>query len=245
MPNFELLALMATVIFLAYISFGISGAGASIISVPILSQFFPLTFIVPICLLLDFSASLGIGTTFRQHVDKKELKILIPFAIIGTVIGITLLIHLPRQAALVLLGASILVYGLYSLCKRGEISRLNQWWSVPAGLVSGIMGALYGTGGPPYMMYLAGRIYDKAVFRATVSRMVTVGVGMRLAGFIVSGLLLQKNVLLTAVIMLPLSFVGLFVGNKAHKLIPRELIIRLISVLLVISGTSLLIRVLL
>lgn len=245
MPSYELLALMAGIIFLAYISFGISGAGASIISVPILSQFFPLTFVVPVCLLLDFSASLGIGTTFRQHVDQKELKILIPFAIIGTVIGITLLIHLPRQAALLLLGASILVYGLYSLRKRGEMPRLPQSWSVPAGLVSGIMGALYGTGGPPYMMYLAGRIKDKAVFRATVSRMVTVGVGMRLIGFIVSGLLLRKELLLTAIIMLPLAFLGLFIGNKAHKLISREVIIRLISILLVISGTSLLLRVLL
>lgn len=243
MPNFELLALMAGVIFLAYISFGISGAGASIISVPILSQVFPLTFIVPICLLLDFAASLSIGTTFRQHVDQKELKILIPFAIIGTVIGITLLIHLPRQAALLLLGASILVYGLYSLRRSGEIHRLQQWWSIPAGLISGIMGALFGTGGPPYMMYLAGRIKDKAVFRATVSRMVTVGVGMRLVGFIVSGLLLQKELLLTALIMLPLSLLGLFVGNKAHKLISREFIIRLISILLVVSGTSLLVRV--
>jgi uncharacterized protein len=245
LPTHEMLVLMGGVIFLAYISFGITGAGASIISVPILSQFLPLTFIVPICLLLDFSASLGIGTTFRQHVDQKELKLLIPFAIVGTVVGITLLVHLPRTAALMVLGASILAYGIYSLRRHEQTKRVAQWWSFPAGLISGIMGALYGTGGPPYMMYLAGRIQDKAIFRATVSRMVTFGVGMRLIGFIVSGLLLRKELLITALLLLPLMFAGLWVGNKAHGKFSRQAVIRLISVLLIVSGTSLLLRLLL
>ena len=48
-------------IVLAYTIFGISGFGSTVIAVPILAHFLPVTYLVPLMVLLDMSAALFIG----------------------------------------------------------------------------------------------------------------------------------------------------------------------------------------
>ena len=42
---------------------------------------------------------------------------------------------------------------------------------------------LFGMGGPPYVVYIAGRIPDPAAQRATISQMVILNVGLRVVAF--------------------------------------------------------------
>ena len=90
----------ALVVGVAYIIFGISAFGAALVTVPVLSHFFPLDFVLPVCVLLDVSAALAIGTRFSREADYRELKWLAPAALIGAVLGVTLLVNLPRQGTL-------------------------------------------------------------------------------------------------------------------------------------------------
>ena len=57
------------------------------------------------------------------------------------------------------------------------------------GLIGGLVGALFGTGGPPYVIYLTHRIKDKSQLRATFSGLFMVDGSIRIATFVVSGLL--------------------------------------------------------
>ena len=50
----------------AYVVFGISAFGAALFTVPILSHFFPLDFVLPLCVLLDVSAALTLGARFSR-----------------------------------------------------------------------------------------------------------------------------------------------------------------------------------
>ena len=74
----EHIAATAAILLAAYFIRGITGFGSGLISVPLLALFLPLTFVVPVILLLDFTASLVIGGFSRQHVRWRELLILIP-----------------------------------------------------------------------------------------------------------------------------------------------------------------------
>ena len=60
---------------------------------------------------------------------------------------------------------------------------------VAARLVKRLVGvpALFGTGGPPYVMYLAGWIADPDAQRATISQMVILNVGLRVLAFTLAG----------------------------------------------------------
>ena len=50
--------------------------------------------------------------------------------------------------------------------------------------------------------------------------------------------------LIGAVLLLPVMMLGLYLGNRLHLNLPREQIIRVLGVLLVMSGLSLVLRAL-
>ena len=75
----------------AYVAFGVSAFGAALFTVPILSHFFPLAFVLPLAVLLDVSAALALGARFSRAADKSELMLLTPFSLAGAVLGVTLL----------------------------------------------------------------------------------------------------------------------------------------------------------
>ncbi|MEK7875892.1 MAG: hypothetical protein AAB325_06870, partial [Pseudomonadota bacterium] len=64
----------AAVVGAAYVIFGISAFGAALFTVPVLSHFLPLDFVLPMCALIDTSAALALGVRFSREADWSELK---------------------------------------------------------------------------------------------------------------------------------------------------------------------------
>ena len=231
----------ALVVSVAYIIFGISAFGAALVTVPVLSHFFPLDFVLPVCVLLDVSAALAMGTRFSRDADYRELKWLAPTSLVGAVLGVTLLVSLPRQGTLAALGVFLLAYGAYTL-RRGEpASTVSLWWAPVAGLCGGTMGTLFGSGAPPYAIYLSRRLRDKQAMRATLSNMVLLSTTIRALVFAAGGLMLADR-LIAFVILLPFALLGLWYGNRLHGRISREQVLRVMSVVLLLMGISLLVR---
>lgn len=59
----EALPLMMLVIFAGYVVFGMTGFGASPITIPVLAHFLPLPFVLALCSVLDLAAALLSATT--------------------------------------------------------------------------------------------------------------------------------------------------------------------------------------
>lgn len=225
----------------AYVIFGISAFGAALFTIPVLSHFFPLEFVLPLAVLLDVSAALALGARFSRAADKSELKWLAPFSLIGAVLGVTLLVTLPRDATIIALGVFLASYGVYAL-KQGEPRRLlSQRWAPVAGFTGGTMGTLFGVGAPPYAIYLTRRLTDKGALRATLSNIVLLSVTIRALVFTASGLMLADR-LVGFALLVPFALAGLWVGNRIHGRISRPMLLRVVSVLLVVNGLTLLAR---
>lgn len=47
-------------------------------------------------------------------------------------------------------------FTIVGLAHRGPRRPLGRAWAAPAGLLSGVLGALFGVGGAPYVVYIAG-----------------------------------------------------------------------------------------
>lgn len=238
--SWEAFAAAALVILVAYFIRGISGFGSGLVAVPLLALLLPLRFVVPLILVLDFSAALTISRHARQHVRWSELKPLLPFAILGVLLGVTLLIHMPARPALTALAAFVIIFGLRNVLNIHGSRLISRWWAAPAGMAGGIVGALFGTGGPAYVIYLSHRLRDKAEMRATFSGLFMLDGGFRIATFIVTGLLLQKGMLAAILGSIPPMALGLYLGHRAHVGISQRHMLRLIGTLLLLSGTSLL-----
>src|SRR3989454_11637905 len=148
--------LLALIVFVGYTVFGVTGFGASPITVPVLAHFLPLPFVLSLAAALDLGSAAALGVHTKKQADVRELLVLAPFTIIGLALGVTLLVSLPRDATLLALGVFVCGYSLYIMLHRGRRRPLGRAWAAPAGLLSGVLGALFGVGGPPPGCYLSG-----------------------------------------------------------------------------------------
>lgn len=241
--SYELLLIAPLVVFSAYVIYGASGFGSALINVSVLAHFLPLTIVVPLSLLLDFSAAMLVGMRFRAGVQWHELSLLALFGLVGTVAGVVLLISLPRDYALIALGVLIVAYGTYSLSRPDHFSSINRLWAVPAGLFGGALGGLFGTGGPVFVIYLSRRISDVMQLKASLAGLFAFQNATRIVAYLISGLLLQWHVLLAALALFPVMWLGVRVGNRLHSALPRARVIQLISAVLIATGATLVMRV--
>jgi len=238
----DTLTLALIVVFVGYVVFGVTGFGASPITVPLLAHFLPLTFVLPLAGILDLASALALGIHTRREANRQELLVLVPFTLLGLGLGVSLLVNLPRTVALRALGGFVCAYALYATVRRNSRYRLGRGWAVPAGLSSGVLGALFGVGGPPYVMYLVGRVTDPAMQRATISQMVILSVGGRVAAFAIAGLLFSRTLWIAAVLLLPAAWAGLWVGNRVHVRVTPTMTACIIGVALFLTGAALIAR---
>jgi uncharacterized protein len=246
MPDLPLLSIAgaALVIVLAYTVFGLTGFGAAIVGVPLLAQFFPIRFAVPMMLVFDLCAGLLLGLRNRRDVDRRELLRIAPFVAIGMVLGVTALVRAPEPWLLGILGAFVFTYASWSLLQRAAVRPISARWAVPAGMAGGVFTALYGSGGPIYTVYLARRVGDARRLRASIAVLIFCTAWARLALFAGTGLLFQPSLLNLAVVLLPCAVLGYFIGSHLHRRLPPRLAARAIWILLLGSGASLIWRAL-
>jgi uncharacterized membrane protein YfcA len=116
-------------------------------------------------------------------------------------------------------------------------------WAIPAGLAGGGAGALFGTSGPPYIMYLTRRLQDKGEVRATFSWLFAIDGGFRLALFLFAGLLFETRLQVAYLLGLAPMALGLYAGNKVHLDLTSDGMLKVVGALLVLSGLLLFLKV--
>jgi len=234
------IAVAVCIIFLAYTIKGLSGFGSGLIAIPLLAFVLPLTIVVPVLSLLSYIGTIMQSLHLRKQVVWGDLLPLLPFSLLGISVAIWLLVSLDANILIRALGIFILFYAIYSLLPV-EIPAGSRRWAVAAGCGGGIVGALFGTGGPFYAAYLKLRQLDKGAFRATIVMIFLFDGGARMTGYAVTGLFTEQVLTLVA-ILLPVFLAGMYVGNHLHIKIDQKRFNQIISLLLVLSSIMLIIK---
>ncbi|TDY00553.1 sulfite exporter TauE/SafE family protein [Thiohalophilus thiocyanatoxydans] len=236
----ELLLTTGAILLAAYIFRGITGFGSGLIAIPLLALFMPLTFVVPYISFVDVAASLVHGWRHRRHTAWREVLTVLPFTILGVALALYLLKNLDRSTLSNALGGFVLLFALYSLI--GPTLNRHQCsarWSVAAGSLGGIVGTLFGTGGPLYVIYYQLRGLSKNTFRSTIATVFLIEGGIRLVGYAAAGLY-HLEILFWITASLPLMAIGLYIGGHIHTSITQRQFQHAIGILLIISGVALL-----
>jgi len=234
--------LTGLILFCAYTLFGITGFGQSMMAMPFLVMVASLRFFVPLVALLDSVFVVWNAAKFRKQANYPELIALLPTAVIGMIGGATMLLLVPERILLLTLGTLITVYGFYRLLAKQQTGKLNKFVAVPLGLLAGALTATFGTGGPIYVAYLSGRIFDKGELRATILGLLLLTTLLRLGIFTVGGLFNDRHIWIWAVLLLPVAFLGVKLGHYCHDRLKSESLLKLIYATLVVSGVTLLIK---
>jgi uncharacterized protein len=241
-PGSADLALMALTVFGAYTVLGFSGFGAILVALPILSHLLSLKVALPVLLVSDLLTAGLLGLKGRALVSRPELLRLLPFAAAGMVVGVLLLQRGSERVLLTGLGCFVIAMALWNLLGRASTQPVSARWAVPAGLVGGTFSSMFGTGGPVYTLFLARRLRDTAVLRATVGAVVLVSAVVRLGLFTTSGFFKPAGLLQLALTLLPFSVAGYLLGSRIQARVPQDKVRRVIWMLLVASGASVLWR---
>ena len=235
-------SVMLLVIAAAYIVFGIAGFGTALVAGPVLIHFMPLATLIPLLVVLDFVAAFGNLLPARQAVVGVELKRLLPFMALGCTSGVLFLLNLKSDFLLLLMGLFVTSYALYMLLAKTRPTHLSAGWAAPMGTVGGLFGALFGSGGFLYAIYLSARLNNKQQVRATQSALISCSTVVRLTLFIIAGVYANTQLLLTAVCFLPAMVLGLWIGRRLTLRMSRDAFVRLVTWLVLASGIALLYR---
>lgn len=234
------IVLSVVIIFAAYTVKGLSGFGCGLIAIPLLAFIFPLTFIVPVLGLLSYGGTVSQSLQLRRQVVWRDMLPLIPFSLLGVSIATFLLLNVESDKLILALGIFVLMYSIYSLSSH-SIHAGSRKWAVLAGLGGGTVGALFGTGGPFYVVYLKMRQLDKNQFRATIAMIFLVDGGARMTSYALNGLF-TAQVLWLVLTLVPVLFAGMYVGHHLHIKIDQQRFNQIISFLLMISGGMLIVK---
>lgn len=229
----------------AYTVFGLTGFGASILAMPLLTQIVPLRTAVPAILLFDLIAGTLLGLRSRRLVHGGELRRIVPGVLVGMAAGLALLLWVPERPLLLVLGVFVLGHSAWSLLSRRGFREISPRLALPFGLGGGLFTAMFGTGGPVYTIFLAGRLADPAQLRATVSTLIVFTAFARLVMFAGAGLYADPAPLVLAGAMMPFAILGYVAGGWLHSRIAPQRVLRLVWGILIFAGAGLIYRSLL
>jgi uncharacterized membrane protein YfcA len=101
---------------------------------------------------------------------------------------------------------------------------------------------VFGAGGPPYAMYLSQRGLTKEQYRATLGLSTLTSISIRTVAFFLMGFLLDPKVWLYAAFVVPAGLAGLWAAGHLFRRLQRDMLMRVVALMLLASGASLILR---
>jgi uncharacterized membrane protein YfcA len=236
------LAALGAIALAGALLFGLTGFGAALVTIPLATHIVPLPFALALFALSDLVSALRVGFENPRNAVRAEWMRLVPMILVGTALGVTALVNLPRAVGMFLLGLFVVCFALYSLARRTSSRVISARWAWLAGFAGGITSTLFGAGGPPYVIYLSQRGLSKEAFRATLGFATLTSISLRVLAFVATGLLLDARVWLAAALAVPAAFAGIALSRRLFLRISREALLRAVTVMLLASGASLILR---
>lgn len=242
LPSLWLILVAFPAVTLAYMIFAMAGFGAVFITGPALAQAMPVSSMVPVLSLVDFGAAAITGTKLGRKIAFDEVKFIIPLMVIGSFIGIWLLLIIPPRPMMFALGAFVLSYALYALFIKLPTGLIARIWVLPLGLLGGVFSGMFGSGGFIYVIYLSRRLDDRDAIRATQSFLITLSTATRAVIFLFAGVYNDLKIVFLALACVPAMLLGTWLGHHITLRISKETFLRTIYGVLVVAGVSLLAR---
>jgi uncharacterized membrane protein YfcA len=203
------------------ISFALRGGiGFGAAALPLIALVLPMKLVVPVFTVLGIFSSWSIVFNDSRHIEWRELLRLLPYTVVGALVGLYLYDASDARTLAQGLGVLVLAYGSSTLWLSLRNRATRSWparLTLPVtGTLAGIVGTSFGAmAGLFYAIYLDMRKLDKHRFRATVAATLLILGFIRGAGYFAVGAYDEEALTATA-IALPLMYVGVALGDRIH-----------------------------
>ena len=225
---------------LVYVLFGF---GAGLIAVGSLALVFPeIKDVVVLLLLVNLPAELFVTWRSRREIRWKPIAGLGAGIAVGIPLGAWLLSNTHPEIILTILGWFLIAVGLLfvKLPPGGRFSP-PATAAPPTGLLSGLLTGLFGTGGPPLIVWYHLAAAGKSAFRANLMTIFLLMTFVRVPSYVANGLVTVPR-LWSSLLVMPAVLFGAWLGHRLHLQVTERTFRRLVSILLAVLGLVLLIR---
>lgn len=216
-------------------------AGLGMMSMPIMTLVMPPAaaagLILPILMMQDILSV----WLYRGRWDMGNLKVLVPAAVVGIALGLTLFALLPTGPMLAILGTITLAFAARGLLRPGAPARTpSKTMGRFLGMLSGLTSTVLHQGGPTFQMYILPQRLPRDVFIGTSVTFFWLINLIKLPGFIALGQLTREG-LIVAAIASPFALGMTWLGARLVRRIEVERFYVIIYWLLAAVGAKLLV----
>ena len=231
----------------AIILYGIakSGLGGSIslISVPLMTVVMPLNQALAVILPILIFSDIVAVYRFRREFDFSTLKLIVPFAALGIIIGSFTFKYFSEDLLKLIVGImGFLFAGHYFLFKKEKKipAKKNFLKGAIFSSIAGFSSFCVHAGGTPTSIYLLPLRLKKEIYVGTRIIFFTFVNLIKLPLYIYLSMM-NLDTLYQSIFLLPLAITGIFIGYKILKIIDENLFYNIIYALILLSSTKLII----
>ena len=216
------------------------GAGFGSLAVPMMALAVTVpqaaAILMPVLLVMDL---LGMAA-FRNDFDRKLLKFLLPFGLLGIVAGTLLFKVLEPKVVAGIVGGFTLLFLAQRLMfpPRPDSAPPPRWAGALLTVTSGFTSFIAHAGGPPFAVYMLAQKLDKTSLVATSVLFFLVTNYTKLVPYALLGQLNHAN-LAASLLFAPLAPLGIWLGVWLHRRIPEGAFYRVAYGLLFATGAKL------
>lgn len=226
----------------SYFIKGLCGFANTLIFTSILSFRAANANISPIDLLLGCPANIILTWKNRKSLDPKIYLPLAVLVLAGSIPGAFLLKNVDARAIKLVFGIVVIALGAEMLTREYSRKKVrsSRLVLVIIGVAAGVLCGLFGVGAL-LAAYVNRVTEDGSSFKANISVVFIVDNAFRMILYSVLGLLTPDTVRF-ALLLVPFALVGLFAGMKCSSRMDEMLVKKITSVLLILSGISLILK---
>jgi len=225
-------AITCLVLIIAQLVYVLFGFGAGLIAVGGLALIFPeIKDVVVLLLLVNLPAELLVTWRSRREIRWRPIGGLGVGIAIGIPLGTWLLSNTNAEIILTVLGWFLIAVGLLfiKLPPGGRVTPPAAA-APPTGLLSGVLTGLFGTGGPPLIIWYHLAAASKSAFRANLMTIFLLMTFVRVPSYAASGLMTGPR-LWSSVLVMPAVLLGAWLGHRLHLRISERTFRCLVSLL--------------
>ena len=217
---------------------GVSGFGAALITMPVLSGLTSIQVAAPLVAIIGLTNDTLLCVYYRRSFEWGIVSKLWIGSVMGIPIGFLVLRRFEGNGMLAGLGLMITAYALYALCKPALPVLKSKRWLYGTGLLCGALGSSYNIPGPPIILYGNSQRWSQERFKSTLSVFFWGN-----AILVVSGHILENNYSVATLqqyaMTVPSVVIGLAAGTALSKFFDPVIFRKVVLIILIGIGIRL------